>query len=73
MGTQFGLQFNIDSPFKDAMPYMETSANLGFSIAQSPVIGSPFYIEFKALWGNYASENSTGIYYYKKLFSSIRK
>ncbi len=65
MGTQFGLQLNIDSPFKDAMPYMETSANLGFSIAQSPVIGSPFYIEFKALWGNYASENSTGIYYYK--------
>lgn len=64
-GTQVGLVLNIDSPFKDIMPHMDVSGNIGFSIAQSPVIGSPFYIEFKALWGNYATEYSYDINYYQ--------
>lgn len=65
MGTQLGFLINIDSPFKEVMPYMETSGNFGFSIGQSPVIGSPFYIEFKALWGNYGTEYSYDVNYYQ--------
>jgi hypothetical protein len=64
-GTQFGLVLNVDAPFQSVMPHMDVSGNFGFSIAQSPVIGSPFYIEFKALWGNYATEYSYDINYYQ--------
>jgi len=63
--SQLGFHLNVDSPFKDLMPEMQTTGLWGFSLAHSPLIGSPFYIEFKGLFGNYGSNSNRDTYYLK--------
>lgn len=64
-GTQFGFHLNVDVPFRSIMPEMETTGLWGFSLAQSPMLGSPMYIEFKAFFGNYGSRSLLNTYYLK--------
>jgi hypothetical protein len=64
-GTEFGFHLNVDVPSRGVMPEMETTGLWGFSLAQSPMIGSPFYIEFKAMFGNYGSQTFRETYYLK--------
>jgi hypothetical protein len=63
--TQLGFHLNVDSPFRSVMPEMQTTGVWGFSLAHSPLMGSPFYIEFKALFGNYGSRTNRDTYYLK--------
>lgn len=63
--TQVGFHLNVDSPFRSVMPEMQTTGVWGFSLAHSPLMGSPFYMEFKALFGNYGSRTNRDTYYLK--------
>jgi hypothetical protein len=63
--TQVGFHLNVDSPFRSVMPEMQTTGVWGFSLAHSPLMGSPFYIEFKALFGNYGCRTNRDTYYLK--------
>jgi hypothetical protein len=63
--TQFGVFLMIDSPFKTITPYMSTAGLFGFSIAHSPFIGSPLFIELKLGFGTYANSSNQNVYYAK--------
>jgi hypothetical protein len=64
-GSQFTMLLNVDSPMKGVMPDMSTTGLFGVGFGQSPFYGSPFYIEFKAFWGNYGRETQNNVYYEK--------
>lgn len=64
-GSQFSLLLNVDSPVRSIMPDMSTTGLFGFGFGQSPFFGSPMFIEFKALWGNYSRETQNNVYYEK--------
>ncbi len=63
--TQIGFHLNVDVPFGSVMPEMQTTGMWGFSLAHSPMMGSPFFIEFKALFGNYGNRTIKDTYYLK--------